>query len=124
MKVELEAVYQSELMANTDLHAGGLFFCIIYVNCLTFEKNGQVILTQKIIDPFRPMDPYDVKQIENFKSMGKYYENDRGYLICDFEDIFVKLTGMFTIKNPDLIVFHAFSKRLDKQWSELYKIVV
>lgn len=121
MNIEIDKIYQSEWIANTDLHGGGLFFCIIYANCLTFKKNGQVVLTKKIIDPFRPMDDYDVKFIENYKCIGKYYQNDRAYIICDFEDISVIFTGMFTTKYPETIVFNAFDRRLSRQWSEIYK---
>lgn len=47
MKIEINKKYQSSLIANTDLHAGGLFFCIIYQNQLEFFTNGKVELTKK-----------------------------------------------------------------------------
>ena len=120
MTLEIDKIYQSEKIANTELHAGGLFFCIIYSNCLVFKNNGQVILTKKVIDPFRPMDAIDIKHLEDYKITGKYYTNDRGYLVCEFEEIFITLTGMFTVKNPKTIVFNVFDSRLSKRWSEIY----
>ena len=63
MKVEFNKKYQSGLIANTDLHAGGLFFCIIYRYCLNFFENGKVELTKKLVDAFRPMDGNDVKGV-------------------------------------------------------------
>ena len=77
MKVELNKKYQSGLIANTDLHAGGLFFCIIYRNCLEFFENGKVELTKKVVDAFRPMDENDVSHMEHYKIEGKYSFNER-----------------------------------------------
>lgn len=121
--MKIEKTYKSELIANTDLHAGGVFFCIIYVNCLSFKKNGEVVLTRKVTNALRPMDSADINQIENYKSIGMYHEDSNGYLICDFSEISVTLTGMPTTKSANMIVFHAFDKRLNKQWGELYTAI-
>lgn len=120
MTPQTDRIYQSQLIANTDLHAGGIFFGIIYRHCLLFTNDGQVIRTKHVIDPFRPMDPTDVKHLENYQITGTYYLNDRGYLICKFEEIQITLTGMFTEKDPGTLVVHAFDSRLGKQWSEIY----
>ena len=122
MKVELNKKYQSGLIANTDLHAGGLFFCIIYRNCLEFFENGKVELTKKVVDAFRPMDENDVSHMEHYKIEGKYSFNERGYLVCEFGDLFLEYTGMPTDKNERIIQFHVYDSRLTKQWSEVFQI--
>lgn len=122
MKIELNKKYLSSLIANTDLHSGGLFFCIIYQNCLQFLENGNVELTKKIFDSFRPMDENDVKHLENYKIIGKYYYNDRGYLICEFKDLFWTFTGLATEKNSSIIPFFIYDSRLSNRWSEVYQI--
>ncbi len=122
MKVELGKKYLSSLMANTDLHAGGIFFCIIYQNCFEFNPDGKVILTKKVVDDFRPMDIQDVKHLENYKIEGEYFYNDRNYLICDFKDLCLIYTGLSTEKNSDIIPFHVYDTRLLKQWGEVYKV--
>jgi len=118
--MKIGKIYQSELIANTDLHAGGIFFCVIYVNRLSFHENGEVVLTRIITNPFRPMDPADVQQINNYKSVGIYHKAKNGCLICDFLETSIRLTGMPTTENGDMIAFHVFDKRLNKQWGELY----
>lgn len=122
MRIELNKKYQSGLIANTHLHAGGLFFCIIYQNCLEFFHDGKVELTKKVIDAFRPMDENDVRHLENYKITGKYHLNDRGYLICDFEDLFWRFTGLPTEKDNSTIPFHVYDSRLTNQWSIVFKI--
>jgi len=122
MNIKLNETYQTGLLANNDLHAGGVFFSIIYVNCLTFLEDGKVVLSKKVIDAFRPMDPQDLKFLENYRFVGNYYENERGYLVCNFEDIFTTFTGLPTIDNPDVLTFQASDKRLLKQWGEVYAL--
>jgi hypothetical protein len=110
------------MMANTELHAGGLFFCIIYKNCLQFFEDGKVEMTKIIIDAFRPMDDSDVSHLENYKIIGKYSINDRGYLVCEFEDLFWTFTGLSTEKDSSIIPFNIYDNRLSKNWSEVYTI--
>lgn len=120
MNLELNKKYLTGPIANTDLHAGGLFFCIIYQNCLEFSDNGNVTLTKKIMDAFRPMDENDVRHLENYRITGKYHLNERGYLICDFEDLLLQYTGLPTEKNPSVIPFHIYDKRFASMRSEVY----
>lgn len=122
MKVEVNKKYLSSLVATTDLHAGGLFFCILYQNCLEFFENGKVELSKKVIDAFRPMDENDVKHLENYRIIGDYSFSDRGYLICEFEDLFLKFTGLATEKDPTIIPFFIYSRRLSNSWSEVYTL--
>ncbi|MFC0777659.1 hypothetical protein [Flavobacterium sp. HJSW_4] len=51
MKIEINKKYLPGLRADTDLHAGGLFFCIIYQNQLEFFENGKVELTKRFFTP-------------------------------------------------------------------------
>lgn len=122
MKLEFNKNYLSSLIANTDLHAGGLFFCILYQNCLEFFENGKVELSKKVIDAFRPMDENDIRHLENYKIVGNYLFNDRGYLVCEFEDLFLKFTGLATEKDSTIIPFFIYDIRLSNRWSEVYKI--
>ena len=122
MKIEFNRKYRSSLIANTELHAGGLFFCIIYQNQLEFFENGKIELTKRVVNPLRPMDENDVKHLENYKIIGKYSFNDRGYLICVFEDLFLTYTGFSTSKNEGVIPFHIYDSRLSKHWSEVFQI--
>lgn len=114
--------YQSGLIANTDLHAGGLFFCIIYQNQLEFFENGKVELTKKVVEGLRPMDENDVEYLKNFKIVGDYSFNDRGYLVCKFEDLFWTFTGLSSEKDSSIIAFNIYDSRLQNSWGEVYKL--
>lgn len=122
MNLEFNKKYLSSLIANTDLHSGGLFFCILYQNCLEFFENGKVELSKKVIDAFRPMDENDIRHLENYNIIGKYSFNDRGYLVCEFEDLSLKFTGVATEKDSTTIPFFIYDSRLLSKWSEVYKI--
>lgn len=121
MKLEINKKYLSGLIAKTELHAGGLFFCILYHNCLKFFENGKVELTKKVFDAFRPMDENDIRYLENYKIVGKYSFNDRGYLVCEFEELFLTFTGLTTENDPTIIPFFIYDHRLLNRWSEVYK---
>lgn len=114
--------YQSGLIANTDLHAGGLFFCIIYQNQLEFFENGKVELTKKVVESLRPMDEKDVKHLQNYKIVGDYLFNDRGYLVCKFEDLFWTFTGLSSEKDSSIIAFNIYDSRLQNRRGEVYKL--
>jgi hypothetical protein len=122
MKIEINKKYLSSMIANTELHSGGIFFCIIYKNCLQFFENGKVELTKKIIDTFRPMDDNDVKHLENYKVIGEHSINDRGYLVCEFDNLFWTFTGLPTEKDSSIIPFNIYDSRLSNKWSEVYKL--
>lgn len=122
MKIELKRKYLSSLTADTDLHAGGLFFCIIYQNCLEFFENGKVELSKKLVDAFKPMDDQNVRYLENYKIIGRYSFNSKGYLVCEFEDIFLSFTGLSTEKDSTIIPFHVFNSRFSHVSSEVYQL--
>ena len=118
--IELNKKYISELIADTDLHAGGIFFCIIYRKCLVFLDNGEVQLSKELVDPFRPMDDEDVMRIKNYNHKGRYCLNNRQYLECHFEEIGLNLTGLPTKKDPAIIPFRTYNKRFGSSWSEVF----
>jgi hypothetical protein len=118
--IELNRKYLSGLTADTDLHAGGIFFCIIYRKCLLFLENGEVQLSNELEDAFRPMDDTDVRLIQDYHYKGRYFLNNKQNLECHFEEISLTLTGQPTEKNPAIIAFHAYNKRLHSQWSEVF----
>ncbi len=120
--MKINSIYLSELLADTDLHAGGLFFCIIYRNSLEFINDDKVLFTKIIVDAFRPMDEQDVMHLENYKIEGQYFYNERGHLICEFKDLFLRYTGLQTEKNEDIIPFHIYDSRLNKRWSEVFHL--
>ena len=122
MKIEINKKYQSGLIANTDLHAGGLFFCIIYQNQLEFFENGKVELTKKVVEALRPMDENDVEHLQNYKIVGDYSFNDRGYLVGKFEDLFWTFTGLSSEKDSSIIPFHIYDSRLQNRRGEVYKL--
>jgi hypothetical protein len=116
----LNRKYLTGLTADTDLHAGGIFFCIIYRKCLLFLENGEVQLSNELVDAFRPMDNTDVTLIQNYHHKGRYFLNDRQYVECHFEEINLFLTGLPTKTNPAIVAFHAYNKRFQSQWSEVF----
>lgn len=118
--IELNKKYFSGLTATTDLHAGGIFFCIIYRKCLLFLDNGEVQLSKELVDPFRPMDDEDVRRIQSYNHKGRYLLNDRKYLVCQFDEINLTLTGLPTEENPAIIAFDAYDKRFSTSWSEVF----
>jgi hypothetical protein len=118
--IELNKKYFSVLIADTDLHAGGVFFCILYRKCLLFLDNGEVQLSKELVDPFKPGDEQDVRRIKDYQAKGRYIRNHRQYLECHFDEINLILTGLPTVKNPAIIAFHAYNSRLSRQWSEVF----
>lgn len=122
MKLELKRRYLSCMDASTDLHAGGLFFCIIYQRCLQFFEHGRVELTNKIVDAFRPMDSADVEMMKNFKVTGKYWFNERGYLVCEFPDVSLTYTGVATEKNENILPFYIYNSNHKISGSIVYKL--
>jgi hypothetical protein len=120
MQIELTKTYRSGLMAYTDLHAGGLFFGIVYRHCFLFRDDGTVMFTKELVDAFRPMDEQDVKRIENYQLSGSYHYNDRGYLQCEFKELSQTYTGF--VREPGTIVFHIYDSAHSRQWSDVFTL--
>jgi hypothetical protein len=122
MNISLDSDYVSVPIANTDLHAGGIFFCIVYEKIIRFNKDGSIQLTKRIIDPFRPMDDIDIELINNYYQKGNYRFNDRDLIICSFNEIDLELTGVVSSVNCNMLIFHAFDKKISRSWSEVYHL--
>lgn len=117
--LELEKEYKT-LKTNTDLHAGGIFFCIPYEESIIFYKNGKVEIKQRVIENFRPMDQQDLDRINNVRIIGTYRLNLRNYIECDFENF--DLTGLPLSENKDIICFHTYDNRTNQPGSSIYKL--
>lgn len=122
MNLTFDEKYLTGPIANTDLHAGGLFFAIIYKKSLVFSDNQVVVISKELVDAFRPMDDQDVKTIENYHFTGRYFFNSRAYLECHFEEIGMVLTGLPAAKQSGMLVFHAYDKRTQRQWGEVFEL--
>ncbi len=99
--------YQTGAMASTDLHAGGIFFCIVYAECLQFGSNSQVRRWCEVIDDSRTFDS-EGREMREFNEIGSFQLNDRGYLICEFPSLV--LTGLPCKNAKGLLAFNAWHK--------------
>ena len=120
MTFSLNGKYSTGLIADTDLHAGGVFFCLIYKKTLVFSDNGVVRFSRELVDPFRPMDDSEVEVFQNDRHEGKYFLNNNQNVECHFEDIGLELTGRPTKKDPEVLAFHAYNKQGNREWGEVY----
>lgn len=107
-KIQFGKEYVSGPKATTDLHVGGIFFCILYEEVLIFHENGDIELTKRVIERFRPMDGQDVDRINNFQLNGKFFLSDRNYIVCEFPEL--KMTGLPLEKHPNMIAFDCHQK--------------
>lgn len=98
-----QATYRSGPEAWTDLHAGGLFFCVLYETCLRFEKTGTVLAWNELLPGARPLHD-EVERLAAPPEEGTWLVNDHGYLVCSFGDR--QLTGLPWPEVPGLLAFH------------------
>ena len=103
-RLDLETTYRTGPLAWTDLHAGGLFFCVVYRECLQFSAGGGVRRWCEVLDEGRPLDD-EPERLRADAGVGVYRINDRGYLVCAFPDL--ELTGLPCEQSPGLLVFSA-----------------
>lgn len=119
-KLQFEIEYKSSPMASTDLHAGGIFFCVPYEEIIKFWKDGTVELTRSVIEKFRPMDGQsDIDEINSFKLIGTYELSDRRYIECKFENF--TMTGLPLEINQNILVFHCHLKANNYQFGRAFK---
>ena len=97
--------YYTGPLAWTDLHAGGLFFCVIYRECLEFSTRGRVRRWCEVIDDSRSLDD-EAEVLRATNVVGSYRLNERGYLSCVFPDL--ELTGLPCDRMPEMLVFNAW----------------
>ena len=113
----LDKTYQTGPLAQTDLHAGGVFFCVVYKECLQFGRDSQVRRWCEVIDDSRPFDQ-EAKEIKALNELGSYHINARGYVTCEFDSL--SLTGLPCRDAPDLLPFNAFHKASKCSYSLVY----
>ncbi|MEZ4957994.1 MAG: hypothetical protein R2825_30830 [Saprospiraceae bacterium] len=120
-KIQFEKEYKSSPRASTDLHAGGIFFCVPYEEIIKFWKEGKVELTRRVIERFRPMDGQsEIEEINNFKLVGTYELTDRKYIECKFEDW--SMIGLPLEVNQNILTFHCHQKANGFQFGNAYKL--
>ena len=105
-------------ISTSELHAGGIFFSIIYEESLKFELDSSVTLNRKVIDEFRPMDKADVDMIENTHLSGRLVTNSRGYLEIEFEDF--RFIGAKVDSQVDMYSFNIWNKLSKSSYSRIY----
>ncbi|WNO03521.1 hypothetical protein [Rhodoferax mekongensis] len=103
--MELNRPYFSGPLAFTDLHAGGVFFCVVYRECMRFEAMGRVTWWREVVDASRPYWE-DVGKFEALTINGTYGRNDRGYLVCKFPNM--EMTGAECDDATNLIAFYVW----------------
>jgi len=98
--------FSSGPCADTEFHAGGIFFCVIYCRRLIFQPSGNVDLNYDMLDNSRSMDSmeYDAKVLMSRSSSGNLTETSRGYLHIAFPDM--SFTGLECEKLPGHLAFH------------------
>lgn len=102
--------YLGSLEASTDLHAGGIFFCIVYRPALTFfRRNNTVIMSHEIVATPSPMDNSDVDRIKNVRVKGVWSFNERNHLVCSFENR-LYMQGEPTNRSGKMLAFYTSFK--------------
>lgn len=120
-KIQFGKAYKSSPKAFTDLHAGGLFFCVPYEEIITFFQDGKVELKRSVIETFRPMDgPSEIDAINNFNRKGTFKLSDRKYIVCEFEDF--SMVGLPLDINQDILAFHCYFKLSGQQMGSAFKL--
>jgi hypothetical protein len=116
-QLALDVPYRTGPLAWTDLHAGGLFFCVVYRECLRFSANGRVRRWCEVIDESRPLDD-EPERLRATDQVASYRFNEYRYLECAFPDL--ELTGLPCEQAPELLAFHAFRARPGVSFSLVY----
>lgn len=104
-KLKFDTRYVTGPKASTDLHAGGVFFCVVYRECIQFDREGGARHWFEVIDDSRALDD-EAEDLRGTDMSGRYSVNDRGYLVCKFEGL--ELVGLPCEKASELLAFHAW----------------
>jgi hypothetical protein len=113
----LDVPYRTGPLARTDIHAGGVFFCVVYREFLQFSSGGRVRRWCEVIDDSRPLDD-EPAELRATDVMGSYRTNERGYLECLFPNL--ELIGLPCEQAPGILAFHAFRARPGVSFSLVY----
>jgi hypothetical protein len=108
-KLTLDAEYTSGPLATTDIHAGGIFFCLLYEEVLVFRSNDVVELDIRVLDEWRAMDD-EADVVRRNSATGTYGLDGKGFLNCRFPN--ANYTGLPCDMNPDWLAFHVYNDRL------------
>ncbi len=101
----LDVPYCTGPMAWTDLHAGGIFFYVVYRECLQFSAGGRARRWCEVIDGSRPLDD-EIERLQADDTTGSYRLSGRGYIECEFPGLL--LTGLPCDQAPEILAFNAF----------------
>lgn len=116
----MNKTFNSEVIASTDLHAGGHLFGILFQKVLKFNDNGTVFLEKKVVDSFNPLDSNDITHLNSYRIKGKW-QNSGKYIQCSFQDIFVEMKGIESPNKKGRLIFHCHDTRLKRQWGEVFE---
>jgi hypothetical protein len=120
-KIKFDKEYKSSPKASTDLHAGGIFFCVPYEEIITFYKDGKVEIKRSVIENFRPMDGQsEIDEINDFKLKGTYELSSKKYIKCKFEDF--SMIGLPLEINQDILTFHCHRKTNGQQFGNAFRL--
>ena len=118
-KIMLDVEYSSGPRATSDLHAGGIFFCVLYEDVLVFRPNNTVELDVRILDNWRPLDD-EADFLAKRSATGTYEINSKGYISCNFPH--ASYTGLACDINPDWLAFHLTYKKVNVCDSCVYRL--
>jgi hypothetical protein len=116
-RLVFDVPYRTGPLAWSDLHAGGIFFCVVYRECLQFGPGGQVRRWCEVLDDSRPFDD-EAEKLRATDELGSYHLNDRGYLECVFSDF--SMTGLTCQQATELLAFCGFRARPGVSLSFVY----
>jgi hypothetical protein len=116
---ELNVDYRSGQLAWTELHASGLFSCVVYEEVLRFSENGIVARHFSILDDSRAIAREEVAHLRRTAGAGRYSLGDRGYLEFEFSD--AKYTGVTCEWPAGLLAFHVYHKETRLSYGRVFR---
>lgn len=109
----------SGLLTDAEFHAGKNFFGMVYKDFISFNEEN-VILSKKVILPFKPMDPSDIDWFNNYKIEGSYSLKDN-YIECYFKVLSWRFSGFIEEIPEKILILSNFDERLRTSWSVVYE---
>lgn len=115
--VLFDRTYRTGPQATTELHAGGIFFHVLYEECLQFRADGQVRHWFEVMDGSCPLDD-EAQQMSEVDETGTCAINQRGYLTCKLADF--SYTGKPFGGRPGLLAFNVYNHASQHSFSCVY----
>lgn len=112
-KIVHDVEYSSGPLARTELHAGGIFFCVLYEDVLIFRPNNVVEHDVRILDDWRPLDD-EADSLVMRTTNATYGLDSKGNVSFKFPH--ARYTGLACDINPNWLAFNLFYIRT--QWSD------